>query len=783
MRRLIQFSLYTLFFGSSFALSIQAASAQQASTTTVAAVSTLSKEKAQQLLDFAKVWRDLKYLHTGPAYQQRDWDKAFINTAAKIKAAQNDAELKSAFTEFMADLNDPAFSLVRPQAAEAHHLQTQLQLRWLAQDTAYLSLPDLSAIFQSDYYGNPQPDPALQQAQQAITAQAQNLIVDLRQMKFNNFSESQLSKLLSSWFSQDLDLPLQQSRQHIGYVSQTRDSSGGFSNSVVSKTPASIKARGQRDLKLVFIVNQYLPMPAALLALRNRGQAAIISVGGVNLNKILGSTGRYIAGIPFTYSLYHLHYPNSDDGKWFDLQLQDTSKITQADLDQSAMKLLVRLNSPQTPTAASTHQSAFIKAMPAEPAYAEMTLPDRAWRELAVIKLWAVIDSFFPYMDLIPDRTWDNAAKRALNEMQEISEVRDYEQVIKRMLAPLSDSHFNILNLNPPTSYQIWPAVRFVWAEDQVVVKTLEDPQLVTAGIAPGDVLVKFADSPVLSRIDHLRRHISSSTVANSYRDALGYLLVGEPDSLVTLQFKKPDGRLIELDYRRKSASFTETQATLSHHPINQQLAYIDLASISEAGLSEALTLYKNYPALILDLRNYPKLLPYSFVNILGSDRLQNLALLRTPILSTDIRFGEKLVREYHQQSYKKNGQGCSQPKIVLINEETQSRAEHIGLFIKELCPTIFIGRPSAGTNGDATYTLLPGNIEVQFSGQSIMHANGEQLQRRGLQPAVVVNSKLEDLRTGIDAELAAAINYAMQHYAPSAALTKKQAVSSRPPK
>ena len=97
---------------------------------------------------------------------------------------------------------------------------------------------------------------------------------------------------------------------------------------------------------------------------------------------------------------------------------------------------------------------------------------------------------------------------------------------------------------------------------------------------------------------------------------------------------------------------------------------------------------------------------------------------------------------------------------VMLINEETLSQAEHTGLFFKAANDTEFIGSATAGASGDVTTFRLPGGIIVSFTGQSVRHADGRQLQRVGLQPDVEVRPTTEGIRAGEDEVLQRAIDY-----------------------
>jgi C-terminal processing protease CtpA/Prc len=96
----------------------------------------------------------------------------------------------------------------------------------------------------------------------------------------------------------------------------------------------------------------------------------------------------------------------------------------------------------------------------------------------------------------------------------------------------------------------------------------------------------------------------------------------------------------------------------------------------------------------------------------------------------------------------------------MLVDERTQSQAEHTGLFFEAANGTVFVGSPTAGANGDVTTVVLPGGITARFSGHEVRHADGRQLQRVGLQPQVLVRPTVAGVRAGRDEVLEAALRY-----------------------
>ena len=67
------------------------------------------------------------------------------------------------------------------------------------------------------------------------------------------------------------------------------------------------------------------------------------------------------------------------------------------------------------------------------------------------------------------------------------------------------------------------------------------------------------------------------------------------------------------------------------------------------------------------------------------------------------------------------------------------------------------------GANGNVTNLSAPGGLHVRFTGLGVWHADGRQLQRKGLQPTVEVYPTLAGIRSGKDEVLEKAIEYVQQ--------------------
>ncbi|HEV7902834.1 MAG TPA: hypothetical protein VGO96_03245 [Pyrinomonadaceae bacterium] len=71
---------------------------------------------------------------------------------------------------------------------------------------------------------------------------------------------------------------------------------------------------------------------------------------------------------------------------------------------------------------------------------------------------------------------------------------------------------------------------------------------------------------------------------------------------------------------------------------------------------------------------------------------------------------------------------------------------------------------PTTGANGDVTFMVLPGNLPVTFTGHNVRHADGRQLQRVGIQPAIRVAPTIHGVDAGHDEVLDRAVKYLQEN-------------------
>jgi C-terminal processing protease CtpA/Prc len=195
---------------------------------------------------------------------------------------------------------------------------------------------------------------------------------------------------------------------------------------------------------------------------------------------------------------------------------------------------------------------------------------------------------------------------------------------------------------------------------------------------------------------------------------------------------------------------------------------YIDLDRLTAEDTDKALDAVLAAPALILDMRGYPRGGPLDLGLRLAKDRRP----IKGPIFRRPLWSG-RMLEEYdplrpqftYQQSFQPSRKKPYTGKVVmLIDEHAISSAEHVAMVFAAATNITFIGGPTLGTDGDTITVVLPGNLVVHFTGQEVLQPDGSQFQRVGIQPHVRVDRTVDGVRAGRDEILEAAVSWLDEH-------------------
>jgi len=692
--------------------------------------------RIERLIALGKLWVAVKYFHPWLAYQDIDWDAAFIAAVPKIQAAKTKDEYSAVVRQMLAVLADPCTRLKSetPGREAPRKISSSVQMR----DDGILVVA----------FGNSEPYQALQKiAAQAIAeaSKAKVIVFDLRDNHGSVLSSIPLN-------SKPFQAPGLRHRLYSGYPPPDGSGSGGYYSSFVT-------AEGNRSLgsprapnkPVILLVNRNTRLTPELLGLQAAGLGAIVAEDGMDEESIIPQiTVKLADGLVASVRTGELIYPDGTGG------VTPNKLVTSNGLD--AALELARSGSippPERKTVPATG------GFPPDLPYAETPYPSEALRALAAFRIWSVFTYFHPYKHLTGE-DWDSLLRQYVVKMMQAANALEYHKAVAEMASHSHDTHCMVVSAVLVDLYGAAPpplAVR--WIEENVVVtKVAKSEEVKAAQIAPGDVVLKVDGRDVRDRMKELSPYIAASTPqALTYR-TVDMLLNGKEGSVAALTIKNAAGQIRDVSLPR-SRRFQSELDRVEGEPIrliDDRIGYVDLTKLQAAQVDEMFEKFRNTQAFIMDMRGYPQGTAWSIAPRLSERDQPVAAQFRRNLVTAD-----NITSYYFEQRIPHTDKWRYAGKtVMLIDERAISQAEHSGLFYETANGTKFIGSATNGANGDVTWFWAPGRVRISFTGHDVRHADGKQLQRVGLQPDIEVKPTIAGIRAGRDEVLEKAIEYLM---------------------
>jgi len=727
------------------------------------------EKRIERLSSLAKVWGAVKYFHPFPAYREIDWDKALVETIPKVNAAKSPEEYAAAVNVMLAALGDTqtrAFvkTPIAPNGDKKTTAETgKAPLRLENGVLFYDALEAAKASSQSNQTGRD-----FQQNFFKLFEQAKSLVIDARtegetdDYLLYSFG-AQLRQILSASLDKKVTLSTIRYRMYNGYAPQDGMTSGGYYSGLITDTPESFGSDEAKNIKtppMVIIVDSNSSMNDVFSGLQAAGKALIVAETddlGVEPNEI-----KIADNVTVKMRTMEIVQPDGSVG------FVPDAVAPKGEAEKTAQKIVAENKFVSNRPKISAANIAQISQK--DKTYSEMQFPAREYRLLALFRFWNVINYFYPYKNLT-GFDWASLLPKYIPQFEADKTAAEYEFTVREMVTEIHDSHGGVQNANVSTQVigNFMPPVVVRFVENQtVIVKVLDDKLPVKAG----DVVLTIDGETAGKRRDFLARYSAASTEQALMRSVHYNLLRGQKDSTAKLTVRGADGavRTVELprslDRTDRRIFDADNRTTSVFTVLPSGFGYIDLDRLQNGEVDKMFETIKDAPAVIFDMRGYPNGTAWSIAPRLTDKISPVAALFDNPLLEAknisnedyskgaNFTFGQPIPKREKGDVYK--------GKIVmLIDEYAISQSEHTCLFFETARPDItFIGTPTTGANGDVTNLVLPGNIRVSFSGHSVRHADGRQLQRIGIQPTVKVAPSIRGIVEGKDEILDAAIKF-----------------------
>lgn len=728
--------------------------------------------QTERLAALGRLWGVVKYFHPFLAYKEVDWDAALIKAIPQVKAARSPNAYRQAIGDLLQVLNDPATAVEPPTVEKATAPVSEKKAPTyfrVVDGVVIIRATDWAAAFVS---GNRAVLANQPQMMQEI-ARAKGVLLDCR---YSGISESELPPFYLGFYLDStipalvqgtVTLGTNRYRMHSGYPPQRGSTSGGYTSSLTTVVPSAINGQAQSKKPLAVIIDEKTPDLIKLLSGLQAAGARIVQVGkakdspGVGLHAMMLPDGVRV-------KVRTTEFVHPSGGSTFQADAQVPNDAGDEKVIAAAM---AALDTPggEPPAAAAVSAPLVVRSAKDAP-YADLSFPAEEYRLLGLFRFWNVINYFAPYKNLT-DKPWDAVLTDFIPRFLENKSALDYQTTVAEMVARLQDTHGfvqGLTALNQQLGLFAPPLGLGSVSGRLAIVDLLDEAAAQAAGVKVGDVILAIDGEPTEQRIAYLSKLKSLSTPQAAYAYIYPLALRGAKDSKARLRVEGADGQTREVELARtlpmERVAFAQRKT-----PIYQMLpsgyGYIDLARLPLAEAHKAMDAMMSAPAIIFDMRGYPNGTAWAIAPRLTEKQGVAAATFRRPLQSATNFGDEDLQGDVPDYAFKQKlppaeGAIYKGKVVMLINQDAISQAEHTCLFFESATSVTFIGSPTNGANGDVTNLVLPGGIYVSFSGHSVSHADGRQLQRVGVQPHIKAEPTLKGIREGRDEVLEAAVKF-----------------------
>jgi len=732
-----------------------------------------------RLAAVGRLYNAIRFFHPYLGYQGIDWDAAVAEALPGISGAESREEYRAALDRMLAVLDDPATRVIDSVAAEndtSVRLEEPLAYRWEGDRVLVIRLlPG----------GNPDFDglTARLRGLDTLVRAAHAVVFDLRApsgWKGSGFADYLLgeSGLSTSLLPAPVVAATERTRIHEGYAA---DDAGSSASSIYHsgwRLPSGAVIPGSDSVEarpVIFLVSPWSDLPTLALATRESGMGRVIGEGSGSLG-IGASSARLPMGEGLTvqFRTGELISPEGTVVPTVDTVVTPATGATDPALDLA----LLWAAAPSLPRTSA--QPLPVSVSPGTDTPGTDAFPRVGARLVGLYRVWGAIEYFHAYRELYED-DWGAQLTATIPRITHARDSVEYALAIAELVTHIHDS----------PGFLRAPGLRafFGRAPLPFLARMIEGRPVVTRlaadslafGLRAGDEIVRIDGEPMTARLRRFRRYIAASNEEVEGRDALAAALRGPDSSMATLQVRGAGGTLRTVRAPRRMAFWPLLQSQRTG-PILRLLpgniGYADLDRLSGEMVDSMFRMFAGTRGIIFDMRGYPKGTAWLIAPRL-TDRSRVAAaqfvepIARSPRGTSGVgsdESDESIARSFTQYLPAPEGTTYRGRTVMLMDERTQSQAEHTGLFLEAANGTRFVGSRTAGANGDVTNVSLPGNITVWFTGLAVRHADGRPLQRVGLTPDLLARPTIPGIRAGRDEVLERA-----EAYLRGAAVRKKQ--------
>lgn len=387
-----------------------------------------------------------------------------------------------------------------------------------------------------------------------------------------------------------------------------------------------------------------------------------------------------------------------------------------------------------------------------EEPYDHLKSLDLGYQLLALFRYWNIIEYFYPNK-LIADTDWRRVLPDIISLLLDKPPGETYRHHLCMANTAINDSHAYM-----DTDFIFgdkYIPVRFEYIDSKLYLSDFDSSAIIAGSLALGDEIVAVGDSDIPTINAKVRRYMSMSNEKQIDRST-GLKAKRTHSDTITLHLRRDDG-LHEVTMKTRTELFKRDTLTTPYYLLNNDVGYLNTEIYNKRDDRKIMTMFLHTKAVVVDLRSYPR--DDTVYRGIFSTYFCPHPTVVAAASKPDVRLpgyfalGEVIAGKWNPYHYKGR-------VVLLVDANTMSNPEFMAMCFQTLENTTTIGSQSAGSDGNVAYITLPGGITTRITGLGWYYPNGDETQRTGVKIDIEVGKTAEDIKSGRDPVLQAALEY-----------------------
>ncbi len=377
-----------------------------------------------------------------------------------------------------------------------------------------------------------------------------------------------------------------------------------------------------------------------------------------------------------------------------------------------------------------------------------------AFRIGNVVTTFNVFQHFFPYFEEIKV-DWKNELENAIINSFADRTKKEHIRTLKKFTKPLQDGHISI-NSKDSNEGMFTPPIAWEWIGEKLIITNQWDDYL---GLQKGDEVTKINGLSAQEYFKEIESMISAGTRGWLKHISNDLSLRGEKDSRMHIE---ANGRVFDLIRDREP--YRNQTNLIPYQEVKNGVHYLNLSLIDMVTFEYLLPQLEKSSGIIFDLRGYPNENGEIIQHLIQTEIVTNPWLLLPITVFPDQQKTPDYIKADWNGFFVPREPYLGDRKIIFITDGSAiSWSESLLSLVKGYGLATLVGQPTAGTNGDMNTFMLPGEIEIKWTGLKVVKLDGSQLFGIGILPDVYIEKTVDGIKNGKDEFLEKAIELVLE--------------------